>query len=125
VLTVAPTVESYAFTTMGGWARCSYDAYFAAASLRCDLGEYRGDPEPPVKGCVGKDAPHRVSLGIEGKGSLFCPTDAVDSEHARALPRGATLVADPFTCTSRKDSLRCVNSQGHGFEVNAYYRDLF
>src|SRR5690349_7810464 len=29
VLTVAPTAESYAFTTMGGWARCSYDAYFA------------------------------------------------------------------------------------------------
>jgi hypothetical protein len=60
-----------------------------------------------------------------GKGGLGCHGDTVILPRARVLDYGDSVDAGPYTCTSVKTGMTCMNAEGHGFTLSRAKQEVF
>lgn len=65
------------------------------------------------------------SVGPTGTGGLGCVGDTVMMPDAPVLGYGDSMDAGPFTCTSVKTGMTCMNAQGHGFTLSRAKQEVF
>ena len=65
------------------------------------------------------------SVGPTGKAGLGCVGDTVMMPDAPVLGYGDSVDAGPFTCTSVKTGMTCMNAQGHGFTLSRARQQVF
>jgi hypothetical protein len=84
--------------------------------LRCDVLNFTYQRPPRPRGC---DLDHggAVDLGPRGLPSLICHGDTVANPAAPVLGYGQAWQGRGMACTATPAMLRCVNAEGHGFEM--------
>ena len=104
------------FQSPTGGIRCQFSAgENYRASLRCDV--ETDNPLPPrPKDCEG-DWGWTFGMGARGAARQECVFDAFDSRGS-TLRYGATYSERGIACTSRRTGMRCLNADGHGFELS-------
>lgn len=65
------------------------------------------------------------SVGPTGRGGLGCVGDTVMMEDAPVLGYGDSIDAGPFTCTSVKTGMTCMNAEGGGFTLSRAKQAVF
>jgi hypothetical protein len=104
------------FQSPTGGIRCEFSApKNTRASLRCDVNS--DNPLPPrPKDCKG-DWGWTFGMSARGGAQQECVFDAFDSSGS-TLRYAATYSERGIACTSRPAGMRCLNADGHGFELS-------
>jgi hypothetical protein len=104
------------FQSPTGGIRCQFIApENTRASLRCDVNTDNRLPPRP-KGCKG-DWGWNFRMSARGAAQQECVFDSFDSSGS-TLRYGATYGERGIACTSRPVGMRCLNADGHGFELS-------
>jgi hypothetical protein len=98
-------------------------ACLVAAAARAD--DYVSFVSP--SGNIGCDLDwgNSFAVGASGGGYLACVGDSVFDPGAFTLGYGKSFSLGPFTCSSEKTGMTCVNPQGHGFKIAKARQQLF
>ena len=89
----------------------------AKSGPRCDIREHAWDPPPKPKSCP-VDWGNGLTVGRRGFGRWVCAGDTVFGGKT-VLGYGKSLQRGRFTCTSRRNGVRCVNTRNeHGFKLS-------
>jgi len=91
---------------------------------RCDMAELTPSYKKRPADCE-QDWGSSFSVGPTGKGGLGCVGDTVMMQDAPVLSYGDSLDVGPFTCTSVKTGMTCMNAQGHGFTLSRAKQEVF
>jgi hypothetical protein len=91
---------------------------------RCDMAELTPSFTRRPADCE-LDWGSSFSVGPTGKGGLGCNGDTVMMPDAPVLGYGDSIDAGPFTCTSVKTGMTCMNAQGHGFTLSRAEQQVF
>ena len=103
------------FRTPSGNIACAYEHYdFAPVRLRCEI-RTGIKPLPTKPASCTADWGGGYSLRQTGLAHVLCISDTVFDPKARVLAYGHTWHGGGFTCTSRRQGLRCTNPRAHGF----------
>lgn len=116
--------EYVAFLSPTGNIGCAIYTGGDYAEARCDLRELTPSYRKPPPGCD-FDWGNSFAVGATGGGYLACVSDSVFDPGALTLGYGKSLTVGPFTCTSEKTGMTCLNPQGHGFKVAKAKQQLF
>jgi hypothetical protein len=101
------------FRTPSGSIGCIYSS--GPAYLRCDIRSgLKPKPRRPA-GCVDLEWGDSLSLARTGRAGIVCHGDTAIDPGARILGYGKSWTRGPFTCTSRRAGLTCMNAADHGF----------
>jgi hypothetical protein len=107
---------SAVFQSPSGGIRCQFIAgKNSRAVLRCDVETHNRLPPRP-KDCFG-DWGWTFRVSGRGAAQQVCVTDSFDSSGS-TLRYGATYNERGIACTSRREGMRCLNADGHGFELS-------
>jgi hypothetical protein len=83
---------------------------------RCDIREHAWKPPPKPKSCH-VDWGFGLTVGRRGFAEWVCAGDTVFGGK-RVLAYRESITRGRFTCTSRRNGVRCVNERnGHGFKL--------
>lgn len=111
------------FSLPSGRLQCEYSADAAGGpELRCDVlnPTYRPPARPADCPLVWGDA-HAVAS--TGRAGWVCHGDTVVTASRPVLAYGRSWARGGITCTSSASGVRCLNTQGRGFELaRARYR---
>jgi hypothetical protein len=113
------------FRTPTGNTHCLTDSnYDGTVILRCDI--LRNEAFIPAKprDCE-FDYGNTFGMGVRGRSSRWCVSDTVADPSNPVLAYGRVWRANGFTCDMSTLRLRCVNRDGHGFELARKRQVLF
>jgi hypothetical protein len=86
------------------------------SGARCDIREHAWKPPPKPKSCH-VDWGFGLTVGRRGFAEWVCAGDTVFGGK-RVLAYRDSITRGRFTCTSRRNGVRCVNERnGHGFKL--------
>jgi hypothetical protein len=88
----------------------------SASGARCDIREHAWKPPPKPRSCP-VDWGFGLTVGRRGFAHWVCAGDTVFGGK-RVLGYRKSIRRGRFTCTSRRDGVRCVNRRNeHGFKL--------
>ena len=88
----------------------------SASGARCDIREHAWKPPPKPRSCP-VDWGFGLTVGRRGFAHWVCAGDTVFGGK-RVLGYRKSIRRGRFTCTSRRDGVRCVNTRNeHGFKL--------
>lgn len=93
-------------------------------ALRCDLVDYSFAKPAQPAGCE-TDWGHAYSIGARGGTRVLCAGDTVMNRGARRLNYGQRWDGVGVTCHAERTGLRCINAEGHGFELSRRRLNLY
>ena len=117
--------ETAGFKTPSGNTHCLTDSnYDGTVILRCDI--LRNDAVIPAKprDCE-FDYGNAFGMGVRGRSGRWCVSDTVADPAYPVLGYGRVWRRNGFTCDMTTNRLRCVNRDGHGFELARRRQVLF
>jgi hypothetical protein len=104
------------FQSPTGGIRCEFSAgKNYRASLRCDV--ETDNPLPPRPTDCEGDWGWSFGMRARGAAQQECVSDSFDSRGS-ILGYGATYSERGIACTSRSTGMRCLNADGHGFQLS-------
>jgi hypothetical protein len=109
------------FQTPSGNIHCQWAS---DDGLRCDLLQFTGKRLPKPKDCI-LDWGDSFFVAATKKSSGVCHGDTVMNPKNPKLAYGKTWSRGGITCDSMERGLRCVNRDGHGFELSKAAAKLF
>jgi hypothetical protein len=112
------------FVSPSGNIGCAIYIGDGYAEARCDMRELTPSYRKPPPGCD-LDWGNSFAVGSSGGGYLACVGDSVFDPGAFTLGYGKSFSLGPFTCSSEKTGMTCVNPQGHGFKIAKARQQLF
>lgn len=120
----AARADYVAFVSPSGNIGCAIYTDGTYAEARCDMRDLTPSYRKAPAGCE-FDWGNSFAVGVDGKGYLACVSDSVFDPGAFTLGYGKSISVGPFTCTSEKSGMTCVNTQGHGFKIAKARQQLF
>jgi len=88
----------------------------SSSGARCDIREHAWKPPPKPRSCP-VDWGNGLTVGRRGFAHFVCAGDTVLGGK-RVLDYRKSIRRGRFTCTSRRDGVRCVNRRNdHGFKL--------
>lgn len=88
----------------------------SSSGARCDIREHAWKPPPKPQSCP-VDWGNGLTVGRRGFAHFVCAGDTVLGGK-RVLDYRKSIRRGRFTCTSRRDGVRCVNRRNdHGFKL--------
>lgn len=118
-----PVSTGNAFQTPSGNIACVTSPPGEPLSLRCDLAVNEAKPPKRPRHCE-LDWGNAFALGETGRATRLCYGDTAAGEHP-VLAYGATWKRGGVECVSSEKGLRCVNRDGHGFDLSRRKQRLF
>jgi hypothetical protein len=109
-----------AFQTPSGNIHCLH----RDDTMRCDVAEHAYTAPPKPADCA-RAWGGSLALRAEGRAALLCAGDTVRNDEAFVLGYGAEWLSPDLNCNSSESGIRCVNREGHGFQVSRTKLDLF
>ncbi len=84
--------------------------------LRCDVLNFAYQRPPRPRGCD-LDNGGAVAMAPAGLPALICHGDTIANPMAPVLGYGQAWQGGGMSCLATQGGLRCVNAEGHGFEM--------
>jgi Family of unknown function (DUF6636) len=109
----APAAAATRFETPSGNIGC----VISNAGARCDIREHSWRPPPKPRSCP-VDWGNGLAVERRGFANWVCAGDTVLGG-GRVLGYRGSITRGTFTCTSRRNGVRCVNGRTeHGFKIS-------